>query len=306
MLVTKENIEKISQLPPVVVLKKTIEKQQFPHSLLLYGYSTEVLSLSALYLTACLFNIDLNEKIPAHPDLFYLRPSNKMRQINVDSIRTLIKNLNQSPYQADKKVCIIQDAERLNINASNAFLKTLEEPPADSILFLLSKHPHALLDTIKSRCFSIYIPSETSPSLQQNPSWTHWLNTYTQWLTTPSTSLISPYPLILNFEQTLTTLLENKLTTENNENTNHAHLTQEEIEALHSKQEKELHISLFQDIQSVSKNTLIEKEQFSFLAKLNSILEKQAYLLNFNLNVLNALEIFLLNIIKLKKTSSSL
>ena len=61
---------------------------------------------------------------------------------------------------ARRKVAIIPDADRLQTEAANAFLKTLEEPPKDSLLLLLSALPEALPETILSRCIAIPLASD--------------------------------------------------------------------------------------------------------------------------------------------------
>ena len=65
-----------------------------------------------------------------------------------------------APPNGRRKVVIISDADRLQPQAANAFLKTLEEPPKDSLLLLLSALPEALPDTILSRCIAIPLTSQ--------------------------------------------------------------------------------------------------------------------------------------------------
>lgn len=72
--------------------------------------------------------------------------------IGVDKIRELVVEINKKPYEKDKKVIIIYNAETMTSQAQNAFLKTIEEPPHGVIIFLLCENLELLLDTIKSRC----------------------------------------------------------------------------------------------------------------------------------------------------------
>lgn len=74
------------------------------------------------------------------------------KNILVDAIRDLETEANFRPYEAAARFFIIDDADKMNIQASNALLKTLEEPPAASHIFLISSRPDALLPTIRSRC----------------------------------------------------------------------------------------------------------------------------------------------------------
>jgi len=85
-----------------------------------------------------------------HPDLHLLEPEKGV--IKIDRIREVQKELSLRPVEAPKKVCIVSQADRMNLAAANAFLKTLEEPPGSALLILLSDTPTALLPTILSRC----------------------------------------------------------------------------------------------------------------------------------------------------------
>ena len=73
------------------------------------------------------------------------------RNVLVDAIRALEKEANFRPYEASARVFIVDDAHKMNDAASNALLKTLEEPPATSHIFLITSKPDALLPTIRSR-----------------------------------------------------------------------------------------------------------------------------------------------------------
>ena len=73
-----------------------------------------------------------------HPDVQWVRPESKIRLIGVEPIRALIHAIAMKPTEAGYKVGIVCDADRMSVSAANAFLKTLEEPPARSILILLS------------------------------------------------------------------------------------------------------------------------------------------------------------------------
>jgi DNA polymerase-3 subunit delta' len=89
-----------------------------------------------------------------HPDIKLVIPRN--RNILVDAIRDLEKEANFRPTEARKRFFIIDDAEKMNDASSNALLKTLEEPPETSYIFLITSRPMSLLQTIRSRCQSIH------------------------------------------------------------------------------------------------------------------------------------------------------
>lgn len=73
-------------------------------------------------------------------------------EIRIGAIRWVQNRLSLSKNEAEKRICIIEDADRMNINTANAFLKTLEEPPEDTVIILTSSKPNFLLPTILSRC----------------------------------------------------------------------------------------------------------------------------------------------------------
>ena len=84
------------------------------------------------------------------------------RNILVDAIRHLETEANFRPFEAASRFFIINDADKMNAEASNALLKTLEEPPASSHIFLITSRPDALLPTIRSRVQTLrFAPIET-------------------------------------------------------------------------------------------------------------------------------------------------
>jgi DNA polymerase III subunit delta' len=88
-------------------------------------------------------------------EIFVARPESRSRRIVISQIRELEHALQMRASNGQRKVAIISEADRLQPQAANAFLKTLEEPPKDSLLLLLSALPEALPDTILSRCIQI-------------------------------------------------------------------------------------------------------------------------------------------------------
>lgn len=85
-----------------------------------------------------------------HPDVGTVIPYN--RNILVDAVRHLESEANFRPYEAPTRFFIIDDADKMNAAASNALLKTLEEPPPTSYIFLITSRLDSLLPTIRSRC----------------------------------------------------------------------------------------------------------------------------------------------------------
>ncbi len=95
-----------------------------------------------------------------HPDFFFLEPTlstptAREPAIKIDDIRELQKKLGYLPYEGQTKVAVIDQAEKMNLQACNAFLKTLEEPPSATILILTTSNIYQLVPTIISRCQGI-------------------------------------------------------------------------------------------------------------------------------------------------------
>jgi DNA polymerase-3 subunit delta' len=90
-----------------------------------------------------------------HPDIYWVRPESKSRRIAVEQIRDFERSIHLRAAEARVKVGIIVDADCMGEEASNAFLKTLEEPPAQTVIILLSAEPQRLLPTILSRCLKL-------------------------------------------------------------------------------------------------------------------------------------------------------
>jgi DNA polymerase III subunit delta' len=87
-----------------------------------------------------------------HPDFHVVKIEDDAQQIKVDQVRELIAVLSLKSYRGGYKVGIIEGAEALNTNGANAFLKTLEEPSADTLLIMIARPTHRLPATIASRC----------------------------------------------------------------------------------------------------------------------------------------------------------
>jgi DNA polymerase III subunit delta' len=87
-----------------------------------------------------------------HPDLSIVAPDGSSQSIKVEQIRQLQRGLHLAPYQARYRLALLLKFERANPNASNALLKTLEEPPPQVILLITASDPEILLPTVVSRC----------------------------------------------------------------------------------------------------------------------------------------------------------
>lgn len=95
-------------------------------------------------------------------EVFIAEPESRSRRIVTEQVRNLEHALQMRSPSGRRKVAIISEADRLQPQAANAFLKTLEEPPNNSLLLLLSALPEVLPDTILSRCIAIPLVSRKS------------------------------------------------------------------------------------------------------------------------------------------------
>ena len=90
-----------------------------------------------------------------HPDIKEVTHA-KPNLISVDEIRQqVVSDVAIRPYQGPYKIYLIEEAEKMNEQAQNALLKTLEEPPSYAVFLLLTSNPAALLDTVRSRCVTL-------------------------------------------------------------------------------------------------------------------------------------------------------
>ncbi|MCI0480283.1 MAG: DNA polymerase III subunit delta', partial [Candidatus Dadabacteria bacterium] len=90
-----------------------------------------------------------------HPDVVLIEFTG-VKNIKVDQVRDEIEErLYLRPFEGRFKVVIVDESERMNQSAQNAFLKTLEEPPPDSVIILVSSRPDSLLPTLRSRCQTV-------------------------------------------------------------------------------------------------------------------------------------------------------
>lgn len=184
----------VAGTPSILVIERAIERQRLSHSLLLTGDDIETLQHVAIALADRLLNtggssgggfglpgMEAPRFAPEqHPDFFALRPTGKMRQISADATRDLIGKVQVSPTVAPRKVAVIHECDRMGIAAANIFLKTLEEPPANTSLLLITTRPYALLPTIRSRCLCFRFPTDTAGFSPDG--WKAWLSDYRGWL----------------------------------------------------------------------------------------------------------------------------
>ena len=144
-------------------LQRAIEREHLPHALLFAGPQGVGKATTALLLAQAL---NCRTAGPAdtcgtcvscskiargiHPDVVWIAPS--PRVIKIGQIRELIAAIGYRPHEGRRRIVIVDDAHAMQGPAQNAFLKTLEEPPASTTIVLVTPAPGSLLPTVQSRC----------------------------------------------------------------------------------------------------------------------------------------------------------
>lgn len=142
--------------------EQSIERGRLAHAFLLEGPPGLGKGLFARRMAARMFGLDMaaggGDESIGHPDLICVTVPEDKKQIGVDQIRELCAALSMTSHGGGYKVAIIDPADRMNVNAANSLLKTLEEPTADTLLILVRSRMDTLPATIASRCQRIRFP----------------------------------------------------------------------------------------------------------------------------------------------------
>lgn len=204
--------ESLADAPAVLALNRALDAGRLPHGILLAGEDLESLRTVALALSSRILGTATPE---SHPDFHELRPANKMRRIGMEDTQDLVREIRISSF-AGRKVGLVIEADRMAAESSNAFLKTLEEPPAGTTLILLTTKPNAILDTIRSRCLLFKVPVNPATEDAALMAIEGWLDIFSKWHgdlrlapgerpdgTRVSHWFIGVYGLVATFETTL-------------------------------------------------------------------------------------------------------
>jgi DNA polymerase-3 subunit delta' len=151
---------------PITILKRALANNTLAHAYLFAGDEGIGKKLTALALAAAVNCPNRGVQggcgdcpscrktaLGRHPDIHVLVPDGE--EIKIDQIRRIQEDLALKPFEGAKKTLIVDFSERMNPSSSNAFLKTLEEPPGDALIILVTSMPQSLLPTIRSRCQEI-------------------------------------------------------------------------------------------------------------------------------------------------------
>ncbi|HEX2855426.1 MAG TPA: DNA polymerase III subunit gamma/tau [Opitutaceae bacterium] len=308
--------------PVISVIEQAIERQRLSHSLLLQGDDLGTLVGVAHAIADRLLNpatAKARFAVKDHPDYLSLRPRGKMRIIPIGksdspeqgSMREFLPKLYMTPAVAPQKVAIIYEADRMNTESSNAFLKTLEEPPRNTTLLLLTTRPYALLPTIRSRVLNFRFSSTSTPLAAEG--WPAWLEDYRAWLGrlvegAPDKRVLADhvftlYGLVARFSAVLD-FAASEIWKQQKEKLPEE-LTDDEEAAIETGIANGLRSRLFAEIEQATRafalprlNTGDETTRRALIASVEK-LEHNAGLLRLNLNEAAALEDFLLSSLRL-------
>lgn len=310
--------------PAFAVIEQAIARRRLSHSLLLHGDELGTLVGVAHAIADRLLNTPASSArfaVKDHPDYLALRPRGKTRIIPIGksespepgSMRDFLPKLYVSPAVALQKVAIIYEADRMNIESSNAFLKTLEEPPGRTTLLLLTTRPYALLPTIRSRTLHFRFPSVATPLAADG--WQPWLDDYRAWLArlveggagsdkrVAADHIFTLYGLVARFGAVLD--LATEAVWKEQKTRLPEDLSDDEAEAVQTGIANGIRSRLFGEIELATRThalpRLLEGDEVARRAFAAAIvqLEHDAGLLRFNLNEAAALEDFLLSSLRL-------
>lgn len=130
-------------------LEGLIKEDKLSHAHIIYGEDGLGKSLVARELAAKILG---KNEIKQYADLIEWKIKSGKRSISVDQIREIVDEVNKKPYEGERKVIIVYNADYITVQGQNALLKTIEEPPKGVFILLLCESLGKLLDTIKSRC----------------------------------------------------------------------------------------------------------------------------------------------------------
>jgi DNA polymerase-3 subunit delta' len=145
-----EHFASVPEQPEAKRLLETALAEGPAHAYLLHGPPGVGKSTAALAFAASLLGDERRVEARTHPDLYVLEPLGEM--IRIDDVRALRHDLHMRPFEAERRVYLVLDADRMNDDAADALLKDLEEPPAYAVLVLVASELGPLPPTILSRC----------------------------------------------------------------------------------------------------------------------------------------------------------
>jgi len=157
-------------------LDRFADSENRPSSYIFAGHDDEAKEEAVFYFVSKIarkFNdAEFIERVKAknHPDIVIVEPEieekkgkTREKEISIIQVRETLERLKFFPYELEKKFCIIRRAQKMNAEASNALLKSLEEPSEKAIFLLIANDIESILPTIVSRCAVLRFPQVNLP-----------------------------------------------------------------------------------------------------------------------------------------------
>jgi DNA polymerase III subunit delta' len=135
------------------------------HAYLLYGPAGVGKRTAAFAFAGAILGDARRVELRSHPDLYLLEPLGEM--IRIDDVRALRHDLHMRPFEGDRRVYLVLDADRMNDEASDALLKDLEEPPPYAVIVLVASELGPLPPTILSRCQLVPFRRLSEPAVRE-------------------------------------------------------------------------------------------------------------------------------------------
>ena len=147
---------------PIRILRSMIQTGKIPHAFIFFGVAGIGKRTTAVSFVKAVNCMELDDDFcgtcvscqkverGVHPDFFCVEPEKKV--IKIEQIRTVQQDVSIRAIEGKKKVVIIDQAEKLNPHAANCLLKTLEEPPENTVIILIAQSTAEILATVLSRC----------------------------------------------------------------------------------------------------------------------------------------------------------
>lgn len=160
-----------------MAFKTAFKNNRISHAYIIEGEDGTGKSIFAQYMASCILCSGdvkpcsvcpscLKIKDGNHPDVKVISRTGK--SIGIDMVRNIIDEINVKPYEGNKKIIIVKNADSMTEEAQNAFLKTIEEAPYDTVIILLAEDANLLLSTIRSRCQTLRFLSVPEKVIYEN------------------------------------------------------------------------------------------------------------------------------------------
>lgn len=147
--------------------EKVVKNDQLSHA---YIFSGQEMTGKRTFALELANQINQTHGDSIHPDFFVVdsTSSESGESIPIEKIREAKNFLSLSAYRGPYKFVIIDDADKMTVEAQNAFLKILEEPSESAIIILVTAYPEVLLPTISSRCQEIKFPNHSQKEVKKS------------------------------------------------------------------------------------------------------------------------------------------